>query len=283
MQLAGLTLTKVPSAVPAWRGTVAPTVLGSTCAAIQEHGGRLSALWGADDRDRGAGFTLHVLFVVEHALLWIDVSLPAENPSFSDLSAVFPCADRMQRAVHDLVGIRHDGGDQRPWLRHAAWPADVFPLRRDVSAGPGWKSGIEDYPFVQVSGDGVHEIPVGPVHAGIIEPGHFRFSVVGEKVLRLEERLGYKHKGIEKRFEGLDFKDGVRLAGRISGDSTVSRDRSSCVPSCSSANGLRITSATSGISATTAASPSDSPSSRDSRKTCCVSTSVSSAIASSWT
>jgi Ni,Fe-hydrogenase III large subunit/Ni,Fe-hydrogenase III component G len=221
MELAGLRLTKVPSTVPAWRGTVAPTALGSTCAAVQEHGGRLAALWGADDRDRGAGFTLHVLFVVEHALLWVDVSLPTENPSFSDLSAVFPCADRMQRAVHDLVGIRHDGGDQRPWLRHAAWPADVFPLRRDVSAGPGWKSGIEAYPFVQVSGDGVHEIPVGPVHAGIIEPGHFRFSIVGEKVLRLEERLGYKHKGIEKRFEGLDFKDGVYLAGRISGDSTV--------------------------------------------------------------
>ena len=58
----------------------------------------------------------------------------------------------------------------------------------------------DDYPFVRVEGDGVHEIPVGPIHAGIIEPGHFRFSVVGEKVLRLEERLGYTHKGIEKRF-----------------------------------------------------------------------------------
>jgi Ni,Fe-hydrogenase III large subunit len=67
----------------------------------------------------------------------------------------------------------------------------------------------------------VHEIPVGPVHAGIIEPGHFRFSVVGEKVLRLEQRLGYKHKGIERRFEGMTLKEGARLAGRVSGDSTV--------------------------------------------------------------
>jgi Ni,Fe-hydrogenase III large subunit len=72
-----------------------------------------------------------------------------------------------------------------------------------------------------VRGDGVHEIPVGPVHAGIIEPGHFRFQVVGEKVLRLEERLGYVHKGIEKRFEALRIADGHRLAGRVSGDSTV--------------------------------------------------------------
>jgi Ni,Fe-hydrogenase III large subunit len=72
-----------------------------------------------------------------------------------------------------------------------------------------------------VEGDGVHEIPVGPVHAGIIEPGHFRFQIVGEKVLRLEERLGYTHKGIEKRFESMGLDDGVRLAGRISGDTTV--------------------------------------------------------------
>src|SRR5208282_691867 len=73
----------------------------------------------------------------------------------------------------------------------------------------------------RVAGDGVHEIPVGPVHAGIIEPGHFRFQVVGEKVLRLEERLAYTHKGIEKRFEAFSLAEGYRLAGRVSGDSTV--------------------------------------------------------------
>jgi Ni,Fe-hydrogenase III large subunit len=80
---------------------------------------------------------------------------------------------------------------------------------------------VVDYPFVRVGGDGVHEIPVGPVHAGIIEPGHFRFSVVGEKVLRLEERLGYTHKGIEKRFTELAPLEAHRLAGRVCGDSTV--------------------------------------------------------------
>ena len=74
---------------------------------------------------------------------------------------------------------------------------------------------------MRVEGDGVHEIAVGPVHAGIIEPGHFRFSVVGEKVLRLEEHLGYVHKGIERRFTELAPLDAHRLAGRVSGDSTV--------------------------------------------------------------
>ena len=79
----------------------------------------------------------------------------------------------------------------------------------------------DDYHFVRVEGDGVHEIPVGPIHAGIIEPGHFRFSIVGEKVLRLEERLGYVHKGIDKRFDGSPSPRAHRLAGRVSGDSTV--------------------------------------------------------------
>ena len=109
----------------------------------------------------------------------------------------------MQRAAFDLTGIAADSDDQRQWLWQACWPIDRFPLRRDFEASPKWEPGEEDYGFVRVEGDGVHEIPVGPVHAGIIEPGHFRFQVVGEKVLRLEERLGYTHKGIEKRFEAL--------------------------------------------------------------------------------
>ena len=102
-----------------------------------------------------------------------------------------------------------DADDQRPWLWLASWPIDQFPLRRDFVAQDKWQPGEEEYAFVKVEGDGVHEIPVGPVHAGIIEPGHFRFQVVGEKVLRLEERLGWVHKGIEKRFESMSL-----VAGR---------------------------------------------------------------------
>ena len=112
--------------------------------------------------------------------------------------------------------------DTRPWLDHGAWPADRFPLRaRQPDDAVGEHKEAVDYPFVRVEGDGVHEIAVGPMHAGIIEPGHFRFSIVGEKVLRLEERLGYTHKGIEKRFTQLTPFEGHRLAGRVSGDSTV--------------------------------------------------------------
>ncbi len=96
-------------------------------------------------------------------------------------------------------------------------------MQHAASAGPASDSPqqLTNYEFVRVEGDGVHEIAVGPVHAGIIEPGHFRFSIVGEKVLRLEQRLGYTHKGIERRFTQLPPLEGHRLAGRVSGDSTV--------------------------------------------------------------
>lgn len=221
MDIADLKLTKLPSAVPAWHGSLQRSALVSTCVTIRQRGGRFAALWGADERNRGTGFTLHAAFVVNEALVWLTVPLPPDDPTVPDLSGIFLTANRMQRAVFDLAGIRHDGGDQRPWLRHAAWPEDVFPLRREFPLQRDFENAIDEYPFVAVAGDGVHEIPVGPVHAGTIEPGHFRFSVVGEKVLRLEERLGYTHKGIEKRFAGMSLREGARLAGRVSGDSTV--------------------------------------------------------------
>jgi Ni,Fe-hydrogenase III large subunit len=150
----------------------------------------------------------------------VSLDLPAEHPVYPDLSGIFPAASRMQRATRDLVGIATAGGDQRPWLRHGAWPADWFPLRHDAGDGRGFANAPSDYDFVQVGGEGAHEIPVGPIHAGIIEPGHFRFSVIGERVLRLEQRLGYQHKGVEKLFVGRSLAEGARLAGRVSGDST---------------------------------------------------------------
>jgi Ni,Fe-hydrogenase III large subunit len=127
----------------------------------------------------------------------------------------------MQRAAFDLSGARADEADNRPWIRHAAWRADTFPLRVGAPLPQPLTAVAETYEFVRVEGEGVHEIAVGPVHAGTIEPGHFRFSVVGEKVLRLEERLGYVHKGIEHRFTEFPALEGHRLAARVSGDSAV--------------------------------------------------------------
>jgi Ni,Fe-hydrogenase III large subunit/Ni,Fe-hydrogenase III component G len=217
----GLTLTPIRSAVPAWHARSNADRLRELAITVAAKSGRLVALWGTDERAREGGFALHVVLAVNGSALWLTVPLPNDAPEYPDISDVFLPANRMQRAARDLTGIRSTAADQRPWLRHAAWPAGFYPLRRDVALGSTHDNGIDDYPFVQVAGDGVHEIPVGPVHAGTIEPGHFRFSIVGEKVLRLEERLGYKHKGIDKLFEGRDLVSAAHLAGRVSGDSTV--------------------------------------------------------------
>ena len=244
MKLEGLNfeVARIPGAVPAYRAEVDATQWAETCRLVRGQGGRLVALWGADNSDRGEAFAVHAALTVQSGLLVI--SLPLDGTSFPDVSDIFPAANRIQRATFDLLGVSAAGADdRRKWLRHSAWPADVFPLRKDFCSEfkvqgselrpgsqnpqPGTRNPeprpeqMDDYPFVQVAGEGVHEIPVGPVHAGTIEPGHFRFSIVGEGILRLEERLGYKHKGIEKRFETMTLAEGARLAGRVSGDSTV--------------------------------------------------------------
>jgi Ni,Fe-hydrogenase III large subunit/Ni,Fe-hydrogenase III component G len=224
--IAGLKLEPLAGATPAWRSLCDPGQWLAACEVTAASGGRLGALWASDERDTHGGWSAHALLISYEGLLWLELPVVASAPGYPDLSAAFPCARRMQRAAFDLVGLpaltpegtRPDG---RGWLRHGAWPADRHPLRRDLALAERLPPGDARYAFVKVEGDGVHEIPVGPVHAGTIEPGHFRFSIVGERVLRLEQRLGYKHKGIEKRFESLSLLEGARLAGRVSGDSTV--------------------------------------------------------------
>lgn len=218
---------RLPGSFPAFRAAVTGAQLHAFAQAVKDAGGRFVTLWGVDEREApGRGFSVHVAFGIRDGLALTSIALSAAQPEFPDLSGIFPAASRMQRATHDMFGIRPVGAaeqpaDERPWLRHANWPADYFPLRRDADPARQFETHSESYAFVSVDGDGVHEIAVGPIHAGIIEPGHFRFSVVGEKVLRLEQRMGWKHKGIEKRFEQLPLAGGYRLAGRVSGDTTV--------------------------------------------------------------
>ncbi len=217
----GMTSATLAAALPARRAAATGSQLLAACRDTAKRGGQLVALWLSDERDRDRGFCLRVVLRDGDGLTLLEHTMPEGDVQYPDLSPIFPAASRMQRAAFDLVGVPSDGEDQRPWLWLASWPIDQFPLRRDFEAQEKWQPGEEEYSFVRVEGDGVHEIPVGPVHAGIIEPGHFRFQVVGEKVLRLEERLGWVHKGIEKRFESLPIADAHRLAGRVSGDSTV--------------------------------------------------------------
>src|SRR5204863_3547351 len=218
----GLDATPLAAAIPAFCASIPAGELRGICEQARARKARLVALWGSDETTRRAGHALHLALAFPAGLLWVSVPLSREDPHYPGIADIYPSANRMQRAAADLLGIIPSAdADRRKWLRHGAWPEGAFPLRKNVEAGARFAQGPDRYPFVPVEGEGVHEIPVGPVHAGTIEPGHFRFSIVGEGVLRLEERLGYKHKGIEKRFEQMNLAQGARLAGRISGDSTV--------------------------------------------------------------
>jgi Ni,Fe-hydrogenase III large subunit len=186
---------------------------------LAAEGARLVAMWGS--RGGRAAPTVHAAFLTDPGALLLRLRLTDPDARYPGLEERFSSAARMQRAMADLSGLRSSDPDTRPWLRHNAWPPNFRPLTDPPALLGAYETGVDAYPFVRVEGDGVHEIAVGPVHAGIIEPGHFRFSVVGEKVLRLEERLGYVHKGIEQRFTELSLLDAHRLAARVSGDSAV--------------------------------------------------------------
>lgn len=180
-------------------------------------GSRLVALWATRDE---ATATVHAAFLTDREGLVLCLPLAHLQTPYPGAADLFPAAGRMQRAVTDLCGLWAADPEKRPWLRHS-WPQNYWPLLDPSPPVSKGAPGSDAYEFVRVAGEGVHEIPVGPVHAGTIEPGHFRFSVVGEKVLRLEERLGYVHKGIEQRFTQLRILEGHRLAARVSGDSAV--------------------------------------------------------------
>ncbi len=241
--LASVSLQRQSSALRVWRGSCQADVWLAAAREVAEGGGRLVSLWGCDRRD-GAGsghFIVSAALATGDGLLCLELPLTADNLIYPDLTPHFACAPRLQRTIYEMLGLDAEGAtDFRFWLNHGDWPGDYFPLRREASAREDL-SGHEvvDYPFIAVEGDGVHEIPVGPVHAGIIEPGHFRFSIVGEKILRLEERLGYKHKGIDKRFETMPPLQGHRLAGRVSGDTTVAYAWAYCM-ALESATGIEV-------------------------------------------
>jgi Ni,Fe-hydrogenase III large subunit len=157
-------------------------------------------------------------------MLWRDpksgalemLAVPVENRRYPSVGAHHAPAIRFERAIRDLFGYEPEGlPDTRPWLDHGAFDISA-PLGAEGSAKKR-----EPYKFLESEGEGLHQIPVGPVHAGIIEPGHFRFTANGETVVRLEQRLGYVHKGVESLMADAPLERAAQLAGRISGDSTV--------------------------------------------------------------
>jgi Ni,Fe-hydrogenase III large subunit len=178
---------------------------------LADGGGELLGLW-ADKT------LVHMAIRTAPPLGACVVSTTLRNGEFPSVAQFHPPAIRLERAIRDLYGYVPFGAqDKRPWLDHGAWGfraplGSRFPTQlRDAAA----------YDFLSVKGEGLHQIPVGPVHAGIIEPGHFRFTANGETVARLEERLGYVHKGIDQLTTDVEIEHAARVIARVSGDSTV--------------------------------------------------------------
>ncbi len=203
---------------------------GTVAQEAMRSGMRHAGIWG-DHVDKRICVRACLLYGGDYLVL--TTMVPLSNPVLVSHTPYYPGVDRMERHLTDMLGIGFlDHPDERRWTRHQAWDEDVYPLRSDfpVEGNTSKRAPADsDYPFVRIQGSGVYEIPVGPVHAGIIEPGHFRFQAVGEQVLRLEERLGYVHKGIEKIAVGRDVAALARLAGRVSGDTTVAHTWAACM------------------------------------------------------
>jgi Ni,Fe-hydrogenase III large subunit/Ni,Fe-hydrogenase III component G len=198
---------------------------------MKDAGARLAFEWGVDETLMGRQFAVLACFAREAEYLLVRCDIPLDDPSFPSLSKKQAPAFRFERQIMSLLGLTPTGhvhSDLRPWIKHEDWPLDAWPLRKSFDAAQRMPRVAGEYAWVRAEGEGVYEIPVGPVHAGIIEPGHFRFQAMGEDILNLEERLGYTHKGIEKRFELLSWAEGARLAGRVSGDSTVAHALTYC-------------------------------------------------------
>ena len=174
-------------------------------------GNDLLALWG--DKD-----VVHLAMRAPELSNPCVVTVRVKNGAYPSIGRHHAPALRLERALHDLYGFTPTAiPDQRPWLDHGAWNWHA-PLG---NRSPAKLRDPAAYDFLPVQGEGLHQIPVGPVHAGIIEPGHFRFTANGETVARLEERLGYVHKGIDGLLTDVEVAQAARVVARVSGDSTV--------------------------------------------------------------
>jgi Ni,Fe-hydrogenase III large subunit/Ni,Fe-hydrogenase III component G len=184
-----------------------------------------------DSRAQHDSFTLRYIFECEGLDVFViaSVAIPAAEPTFPSLATRWYLASRFEREIHDLFGlVPVEHPDLRRLPLHQFWPVGYHPLRKDAAPPGEFVDNGVPFPFRRVEGQGIYEITVGPVHAGIIEPGHFRFSVEGETIINLESRLYFVHKGIERLFEGVAPGRGVKIAERISGDSSVAHALAFC-------------------------------------------------------
>ena len=193
--------------------------------------GALSLLWAVDHRPHEARYELCYLFTLAERKDWLLLctDLEGDDRLFRSITPHIHAAKWYEREIRDMFGLIPVGHpDMRRLVRHEHWPKGAHPLKKDFQ----WDTVLEraqgNYAFRRIEGEGVFEVPVGPIHAGIIEPGHFRFSVAGEPIMQLEVHHFWKHRGVEKLFERERLSEAVPLAERVSGDTTVGHSLAYC-------------------------------------------------------
>jgi len=234
-----------------------PDVCLYICSSLQF---RLSCIECIDDRQENSHFLLRYLFTKRRENVFLVVAAPIPSSSsppvtsFPSIALEIPSAALYEREIKDMFGLVPTGNpDTRRLVAHEFWPNDLHPLRKEgaelkpeiVRNNQGVAAGTsdnnidgdghdDDYDddnagiFHRVGGDGVREIPLGPVYASINEPAHFRLSILGEEIVNVETRLFYSHRGIEKLAEGKRFEDVLLLSERIAGDESVANSLAFC-------------------------------------------------------
>ncbi len=203
------------------------TDLATQVKGLLDDGLRLALVAAHEDTD---AFRVVYLFTgADDRRVELSLSTSLDEPMIPSLARISFPAGRFEREMRDLYGIVPiDHPLPHRLVRHEHWPTGWYPMRSDAGAPPPFGATEGAYPFLQVEGIGVYEIPVGPIHAGMIGPGHFRFSVVGESILKLKARLWFTHKGVTKLAEGRTPAEALPLAERISGDTTVGHSIAFC-------------------------------------------------------
>ncbi len=206
--------------------------LVKTVKVLKDEGKNLISIFGVEDfgdeREdlRGSSCSLLYVFEEQGEEKFLILVLQDTRGKHHSISEIFPVASLFEREIADGFGLSFIGAfDTRRLFLHEAYPPDFHPLKKTVLNTPPEGAGecmhSEPYQFRTIEGSSVFQIPVGPVHAGIIEPGHFRFSVIGETIVNLEVRLGYLHRGLEKLAEGKSPDEAARIAESISGDESA--------------------------------------------------------------
>ena len=192
---------------------------------VDEYKIPLALLFGTDDRKDKNSFGVHVVFSLDDEQKWLMISadISVDDMQYPALTKTIMAAHWYERYLRDMFGITPTGHpDLRRLVHHENIPLETYPLRKDFAWNTKLKKDNIPYPMHHVEGEGIFEIPVGPIHAGIIEPGHFRFNVAGERIITLEGKLFFTHKGVEKLLEGKTVSEALPFIERISGDMSAS-------------------------------------------------------------